>query len=486
MEKIEPQTLRGFQDLLPGEMIARAAVVETVRRVYERYGFLPIDTPIIERMDILTGTAGGDTNKQIFELLTPEEEPAALRFDLTVPFARAISQYREEMKLPFRRYAVGPVFRADKPGPGRFRQFTQMDIDIAGADTLAADAEVIAVMCDAMRALGLGARTAEDGTPVRPVFEMRISNRRLVDALLEGNGITKPETIKHVLRVMDKLQKVGLGKMREELGAGRVDESGAPIAGVHLPEEVIERITAFVAVSAATRTEMVEALAGYLPHNEQSAQALDEMAELARYLDALGVAEAEAPYDPSLTRGLDYYTGPVFEIGLPAAPEFGSVGGGGRYDELCTRFLEERVPATGASIGVDRLIAALASLGIVKKPKTNVQVSIATVGKVPREEVFRLAAELRALGFNTLTYLGGKKSMSAQLSDADRYAIPVAVILGEDELANSLVSVKDLIAGKAIREGIIDREAYRSAGRQTQVTVPRAEMESAIRKMLEA
>jgi histidyl-tRNA synthetase len=486
MEKIEPQTLKGFQDLLPGDMIARAAVIDTVRRVYERYGFLPIDTPILERMDILTGTAGGDTNKQIFELLTPEEEPAALRFDLTVPFARAISQHREEMKLPFRRYAVGPVFRADKPGPGRFRQFTQMDIDIAGADTLAADGEVIAVMCDAMRALGLGARTTGDGASVRPVFEMRISNRRLVDALLEGNGITKPETIKHVLRVMDKLQKVGPEKMREELGSGRVDESGAPIAGVHLPGDVIERISAFVAVSAATRAEMVEALAGYLPRNEQSAQALDEMAELARYLDALGVAEDEAPYDPSLTRGLDYYTGPVFEIGLPAAPEFGSVGGGGRYDELCTRFLEERVPATGASIGIDRLIAALASLGIVKKPKTNVQVSIATVGKVPREEVFRLAAELRTLGFNTLTYLGGKKSMSAQLSDADRYEIPVAVILGEDELANSLVSVKDLIAGKAIREGIIDREAYRSAGRQTQVTVPRAEMEGAIRKMLEA
>ena len=486
MEKIEPQALKGFQDLLPGDMIARAAVIETVRRVYERYGFLPIDTPVLERMDILTGTAGGDTNKQIFELMTPEEEPAALRFDLTVPFARVISQYREEMKLPFRRYAVGPVFRADKPGPGRFRQFTQFDIDIAGADTLAADAEVIAVMCDAMRALGLGARTAEDGSRVRPAFEMRISNRKLVDALLEGNGITKPDTIKQVLRVMDKLQKVGIDNVRAELGPGRVDESGAPIAGVQLSQDLIDRITAFVAVSAPTRGELLETLARQLPETEQSAQALDEMTELARYLDALGVAEDEAPYDPSLTRGLDYYTGPVYEIGLPGAPEFGSVGGGGRYDELCTRFLEERVPATGASIGVDRLIAALAALGIVKKPKTNVQVCVATVGKVPREEVFRLAAELRTLGFNTLTYLGGKKNMSAQLSDADRYEIPVACILGEDELANGLVSVKDLIAGKAIREGIIDRDAYRNAGRQTQVTVPRAEMESAIRKMLDA
>ncbi len=481
MEKIEPQTLKGFQDLLPGDMIARAAVIETVRRVYERYGFLPLDTPMLERMDILTGTAGGDTNKQIFELETPEEEPAALRFDLTVPFARMISQYREDIKLPFRRYAMGPVFRADKPGPGRFRQFTQLDIDIAGADTLAADAEVLAVMCDAMRALGLGAGTAEGGAPM---FQIRISNRRLVDALLEGNGVTNTETIKHVLRVMDKLQKIGLDKMREELGPGRIDESGAPIAGVNLTQAVIDRILAFVAVSAPTRAGMVEALAAHLPRNEQSAQALDEMSELDRYLGVLGVAEDEAPYDPSLTRGLDYYTGPVFEIALPAAPEFGSVGGGGRYDELCTRFLEERVPATGCSIGVDRLIAALAHLGVVKKPKTNVQICIATVGRVAREEVFRLASELRTLGFNTLTYLGGKKNMSAQLSDADRYEIPVAVILGEDELANGMVSVKDLIAGKAIREGIIDRDAYRNAGRQTQVTVPRAEMAAAIRDML--
>ncbi len=480
-KKIKPQALKGFQDLLPADMIARSAVIETVRRTYERYGFLPVDTPVLERMDILTGTAGGDTNKQIFELNTPEDEPAALRFDLTVPFARLISQYRDEMKLPFRRYHLGPVFRADKPGPGRFRQFTQFDIDIAGANSLAADAEVIAVLCDALRSLGLGAEGSPTG---RSRFEVRISNRRLVDALLEGNGVTRPDTLKHVLRVMDKLQKIGPERMREELGSGRIDDSGDPIPGVQLPGDIIDKIMSFVAVTAPTRTGLVDALAAHLPQNEQSAQALDDMTELAGYLEALGVAEGEAVYDPSLTRGLDYYTGPVFEIALPEAPEFGSVGGGGRYDELCSRFIAEKVPATGASIGVDRLMAALTHLGVVRRAKSIVQVCIATVGKVPRKEVFRLAAELRAAGFNTLTYLGGKKNMGAQLSDADRYEIPVAVILGEEELANGMVAVKDLIAGKAAREGIAARDEYRQAGRQTQVTIPRTEMVAVIREML--
>ena len=479
-EKIKPQTLKGFQDLLPADMIARSAAVETIRRTYERYGFLPVDTPALERMDILTGTAGGDTNKQIFELATPEGEAAALRFDLTVPFARLISQYRDEMKLPFRRYHLGPVFRADKPGPGRFRQFTQFDIDIAGANTLAADAEVIAVLCDAFRALGLG---AANGAPAQ--FQVRISNRRLVDALLEGNGITNLETIKHVLRVMDKLQKIGPDKMREELGPGRVDESGDPIPGVGLEPSLIGKIADFVAVAAPTRAGLLEALAAHLPPTEQSAQALDEMTELAEYLEALGVGEDEAAYDPSLTRGLDYYTGPVFEIVLPGAPEFGSVGGGGRYDELCSRFIEEKVPATGASIGVDRLLAAMTHLGVARRAKSIAQVCIATVGRVPRQEVFKLARELRDAGLNTVTYLGNKKNMGAQLSDADRYEIPVAVILGEDELANGLVAVKDLIAGKAVRENIATREEYRQAGRETQVTIPRRQMVAVIRRILD-
>lgn len=476
--RIKAQVLKGFQDFLPAEMVARAGVIEIIRGIYERFGFVQLDTPVIEHLETLTGSAGLEVNKEIFRLETPEGEPAALRFDLTVPFARVVSQYREQIKLPFRRYHVGSVFRADKPGPGRYRQFTQFDIDIAGARGLAADAEIIAVLCEAMRAVGL-CRDNE------PLFRVRISNRKLIDALLMGNGIQDMERIKHTLRVVDKLSKVGLENIRAELGEGRVDESGDPIPGVHLADEVIESILAFIEINDAGRAAVVAGLRTKLPATPESEAALTEMVELAEYLEVLGISEREAVFDPSLTRGLDYYTGPVYEIEITACKTVGSVGGGGRYNELCSRFLAQEIPATGASIGVDRLLAALRELECLDFPKSTVQVCIATVGRVHPREVMKLATELRAQGFNTSTYLGGKKNMAEQLSDADRYEIPVAVILGEDELQRGEVSVKDLIAGKRLRDDIQDHDAYRQAGRVTQVTVKRSEVGAVVRKILE-
>ncbi len=478
-KRVKPQVLKGFQDLLPEEMIARQKVIDAIRCVYERYGFVPIDTPILEKFETLTGSAGADVNKEIFTLETPEQEPAAMRFDLTVPFARIISQYREEIKLPFRRYHIGPVFRADKPGPGRFRQFTQFDIDIAGARGLAADAEVIAVLCEAMRAVGLVENDA-------PLFRVRISNRLLVDALLTGNGITEPERMKHTLRVIDKLQKVGIENIKLELGPGRVDDSGDPIPGVHLPADVILAITEFIAINAPTRLETVTLLADKLPDTEDTETALRDMRQLASLLDALGISEAEAVFDPSLARGLDYYTGPVFEIEITDMQSLGSVGAGGRYNELCKRFTGQETPATGASIGLDRLMAALRAAKKCEFPKSTVQVCIATVGKVAPRDVLQLAAELRAAGINTLTYLGGKKNMAAQLSDADRYEVPVAVILGEEELRCGDVAVKDLIAGKRSREDIDDHDAYRKAGRDTQQTIRRQDLIDVVRRLLDA
>jgi len=476
--RVRPQTLKGFQDYLPEDVIARQNVIDAIRRVYERYGFVPIDTPVLEHFETLTGAAGNEVNKEIFTLETPEGEPAAMRFDLTVPFARIVSQYREEIKLPFRRYHIGPVFRADKPGPGRFRQFTQCDIDIAGARSLAADAEVIAVLCEAMRAVGM----VEEGIPL---FRIRISNRLLVDALLGGNGITETERMKHTLRVIDKLQKVGIDNVKQELGNGRIDDSGDPIPGVYLPETVISAIAEFIGVCGASRMETVTQLQTKLPVSDSTAAALSDMQELAALLDALGISEAEAIFDPSLTRGLDYYTGPVFEIEVVGMPSIGSIGGGGRYNELCNRFQGQEVPAVGASIGLERLMAALEGLHRLRTPKSTVQVCIATVGKVAPRDVLQLAAELRCAGINTLTYLGGKKNMAGQLSDADRYAIPVAVILGEEELQRGEVAVKDLIAGKLSREGIKDHDAYREAGRATQITVKRENMIAVIRYLLD-
>jgi histidyl-tRNA synthetase len=475
--RIEPQTLKGFQDFFPEDMILRSRTIETIRNVYTKFGFLQVDTPVLERLESLTGSAGLDVNKEIFILETPECETAALRFDLTVPFARLVSQYRDKIKLPFRRYHIGPVFRADKPGPGRYRQFTQCDIDIAGSKTLAADAEIIAVLCETMRAVGLVHNDV-------PMFRLRISNRKLVDALLLGNGVTIPEQIKHTLRVIDKLQKVGLDSIRLELGQGRVDDSGDPIPGVNLPEVLIDQILSFIGVSGITRLSVVDNLRTHLPQTPESQNALDEMSNLALYLDALSIHEPEAIFDPSLTRGLDYYTGPVFEIEIPGCRSLGSVGGGGRYNELCNRFLSYEIPATGASIGLDRLIMALIELGKATLPKSTTQVCIATVGKVPIQEVLKVATELRSANLNTTTYLGGKKNMAEQLSDADRYEIPVAVILGEDELSRGEVAVKNLISGKNIRQEIDDHEAYRKAGRATQLTVRREELVNTIIKML--
>lgn len=472
---IVPQTLKGFQDLLPDAMTVREAVVSIIRDTYARFGFQPLETPILERLDTLTGTTEGETGKQIFTLETPESEAAALRFDLTVPFARVVSQYRDRIRLPFRRSHIGPVFRADKPGPGRFRQFTQCDIDIAGAQGVDADAEIIAALCEVFRALGLG------GQP--PKYQVRVSSRKLVDALLQGYGVTEPVTLKHTLRVMDKLQKVGLENVRLELGPGRIDESGDPIPGVGLEAGLIDRIADFVGISAPDRKTMLALLTERLPDTEPARDALAEMAELDRCLEALGLSDQEVCYDPSLTRGLDYYTGPVLEVALPGAPEFGSVGGGGRYDGLCDRFLEESIPATGASIGLDRLVAALVHLGLGPAPDRPIHACVVTVGNVPREEVLRLAAELRAGGLNIVTFPGAKKGLGAQLSLADHYGIPAAVVLGEDELARGVVAVKDLAMGKAIRENIADHDAYRRAGREAQVTVPRNEAAERIRRI---
>src|SRR5688572_14179615 len=258
---VEPQTLKGFQDLLPPDMILRNQVVRKIQDVYERYGFLPIDTPVLEHLGTLVGVGGEEANKSMFRLDSPEEEPVAMRFDLTVPFARLIAQYADKLPLPFRRYHVGPVFRADKPGPGRFRQFTQLDIDAAGSASVAVDAEIVAAMCDAMRAVGLGGQGAES-SPTR--FQVRINNRRLVDALLKDAGITSRETAIHVLRVVDKLAKVGVDNVRKELGEGRVDESGDKIRGVRLPAGVIDKVLSFIALTGGTRLEVTDRVAATL------------------------------------------------------------------------------------------------------------------------------------------------------------------------------------------------------------------------------
>jgi len=470
---VEPRTLRGFQDLLPQDFIPRKAVIAVIEAIYEKYGYLPLDTPAVEHLETLLGTGGDETNKELFTLETPEGEPVALRYDLTVGFARLLAQYPDRLKVPFRRYASGPVWRVNKPGPGRFRQFTQLDIDAAGSENVALDAEIIAIMCEILTTLGV------EG------YEVTVNTRRLMDAVLEGCGIPEQDRQKHVLRVVDKLAKVGVDNVRLELGPGRIDESGDPIPGVGLTRQAVEKILEFIAVKADTRAGVVEKLRGVLPPGEAADSALRELEELAEDLDALGLPERHVKFDPSLARGLDYYTGPVFEAVLTDTPEFGSVMGGGRYNQLVSRFLDQNIPCTGMAVGLDRLTSALAHLGLIPTVKTTVQVLVVTMGRVPARETLKVAAELRAAGVRTEAFFGPKMNLKSQLSHADRNQIPVAVILGEDEVARGQVAVKDLLAGKKERADITDHAAYRQAGRVSQVTVARQDMVDTVKKILE-
>lgn len=473
-KRVEPQTLKGFQDHLPSAALPRRAVIQTIEDIFMRYGYAPLETPVLEYIQTLLGTGGENTNKELFRLESPEGDEIAMRFDLTVPFARVLAQYPDHIKPPFRRFAIGPVFRADKPGPGRFRQFTQFDVDAAGADSVAIDGEIIACMHEVMQALGV------------PDYCVLINNRKLIDALLENLDIKDIERQKHVLRVIDKLQKVGLDNIRLELGPGRIDESGDPIPGVGLDEATINNVLAFIGTAGGSREEVVENLLRALPDTATATKAIAEMRELAEALLALGVPEQHAKFDPSLARGLDYYTGPVFEMVLPSAPEFGSVMGGGRYDSLVERFLNRPIPSTGMSVGLDRLLAALHHLGLLPEAKTPVQTLVVTMGKVPRAETLKVASELRAAGIRTEAFIASKKKMQMgnQLSHADHYGIPVAVIIGEDEIAQGVVAVKDLKAGKEMRAEIEDRDAYRDAGKSGQETVPRADMVTAVQAIL--
>lgn len=471
--RVEPRTLRGFLDHLPQQALHRLRVIERLCPLAERFGFVPLDTPILEHLDVLLGTGGEETNKELFRLETPEEEAVGMRFDLTVPFARLLAQHPDQLKTPFRRYAFGPVFRADKPGPGRYRQFTQFDFDAAGSNDVAVDAEICALLGEAMRTFGVTR------------YRLEINNRKVVDALLADCGIADTATQKHVLRVIDKLDKVGFEEVRKELGPGRVDASGDKISGVGLGSAVIDRILPFVAITGNTRGEVIGALEHALQPSPRRDEALTELRDLAGALSALGVSEEHAVFLPSLARGLDYYTGPVFEMKLVDAPQFGTVMAGGRYDGLVERFSPNQTAATGASIGLDRLLAALEHLRTTELPRTSTEVLIVTFRGVAKAQYLAMAAELRNAGLNTEIFFGKKKAgVTDQLSHANLYGVPVAVIAGEDELARGEISVKDLREGAAAREGIEDRDAYREAGKAGQQTITRTDLVPAIKRIL--
>jgi histidyl-tRNA synthetase len=471
---VEPRLLRGFRDYLPAQMNARQKMIATIRQVYERYGFLPLDTPAQEYRVTLLGY-GDENTKQIFEFKNPEGEDVALRFDLTVPLARVVAQY-PDLPLPFRRYQVAPVWRVDKPDPGRFREFIQFDLDSVGAVSLAADVEILTGMYDTLRALGIER------------FKVRFSDRKVLNSLLDFAGI--PREMAHgVFRVLDKLDKIGADNVAAELTTGRTDPSGDTIRGLGLSPAAVAKIKEFLALPKGRRADVLTALAALFAGVPSAAEAIGELQFLCSSLDALEIPDDFVTLDLNIARGLDYYTGPVFEAVLTDAPEFGSVFGGGRYDGLVERFLGRKIPGVGASIGVDRLFAAMQKLGLAAGTPSTAHVIVTVMEPARLQEYQKLTRDLRQAGINTELYLGEEKGLGKQLQYANRQEIPLAVIIGSDEFARDQVTIKNLKLGGQLQDkkksaAGKDREEWLRQSRGVQATVLRAECIAQIRTML--
>jgi histidyl-tRNA synthetase len=468
-ETVEPRISRGLRDLLPDQMLARQSMIDTIRRVYELYGFVPLSTPAIEFLDVLSGSAGQETQQSIFRVTNPENEALGLRFDLTVPLARVIAQY-SELPRPFRRYQVSPVWRAEKPDKGRYREFTQFDLDSVGTESEVADTEIMAGMCDTLSALDVGR------------YLVRFSSRAVLNLLLDFSGIG-PEQGADVFRVLDKLDKVGLDKVARELMNGYKDESGDTIRGLGLTADQVDRIKRFLDIKGHARRDVVTQLRDLFSGLDHAAAQIDVIERISNHLYALGYGDDRVSLDLSIARGLAYYTGPVFEAILLDAPQFGSIFGGGRYDNLVMRFLGEAIPAVGASIGVDRLLAALAHLGRVDTRKATARVLITNMDRSLTDDYLQMTWQLRRAGIPTEFYIGMAKRLGKQLEYADQYEIPLAILCGSNEKAQGVVTVKNMAAGRAKAGALNDRSAWLAA-RPGQLTIPRERLVDGIRDLL--
>jgi histidyl-tRNA synthetase len=444
-------------------------MIDVVRGVYELYGFVPLTTPAVEYLDVLSGSGGQEIQQSIFVVHNPEEEQLGLRFDHTVPLARVIAQYKDLPK-PFRRYAIGPVWRADKPGPGRFREFLQFDIDSVGVQSELADTEIIAGICDSMEALGVTA------------YQVRFSSRRVLNLLLTYAAIT-PERAADVFRVIDKLEKIGPQKVRLEMTTGYTDDSGDKIPGLGLTGQQVDQIEKFIAIQSPRRAEVLKQLQDTFGSIPGAAEEIAVLEKISHNLDIAGYHDDRVVIDLSIARGLAYYNGPVFETILLDAPQFGSVFSGGRYDDLVMRFLGERVPATGASMGVDRLLAALRALNNVTIRKSTADVLLTTFDAQMKDDYTALTFELRRAGIRTELYLGTDRA-GKQIKYADKLEIPIVLLYGPDEKAKGVVTIKDMSVGRARAQQLTGGRDQWLQERPGQFEVPREKLVEAIRDLL--
>ena len=495
--KLKARLPRGLADRGPADIAATRRMIETIQRVYELYGFDPVETPAIEYTDALGKFLPDQDrpNEGVFSFQDDDEQWLSLRYDLTAPLARHVAENFETLPKPYRSYRAGYVFRNEKPGPGRFRQFMQFDADTVGSASPAADAEICMMAADAMEALGFE----------RGQYVVKVNNRKVLDGVLGAIGQIEPNDIARrltVLRAIDKLDKFGFEGVRQLLGEGRRDESGDFTKGAGIPDKRIDGILSFLELSEncskmsgdqQIRHPLFDLMSDYFEAGSVGAEGVSELRAIN---DLVRVADYEPDriyVETSVVRGLEYYTGPVFEVELLIETKdekgrpvrFGSVGGGGRYDGLVSRFRGEPVPATGFSIGVSRLRAALDIIEKDKKADALRGPVVVTVFDRDRlADYQRMVKDLRDAKIRAELYLGNPKNFGAQMKYADRRNSPCVVIQGGDEKAKGEVQIKDLLRGAEIASLSTERDDYLQKQAEAQFAVPESELVDAVRKVL--
>ena len=425
MERIKPHTLSGFMELLPQPQLQMEAIMQTLRRTYSLYGFTPLDTPAIEAADVLLAKGGGETEKQIYRFQKGDSD-LALRFDLTVPLAKYVALHYSELSFPFRRYQIGKVYRGERAQRGRFREFYQADIDIIGDGKLSIvnEAEIPSIIYKTFSALGLKR------------FQIRVNNRKILNGFYAMLGLT--EKSGDIMRTVDKLDKIGPDKVREIL----VDDCALQAAEA-------DEILRFIAITGSN-ADVLNALQAYQGRNELFDLGLAELTEVTKNLAAFGVPEENFAVDLTIARGLDYYTGTVYETTLLDHPEIGSVCSGGRYDNLAEYYTEKQLPGVGISIGLTRLFYVLSEQNLLN-PACNAAPADVLVLPMTQDigKAAALATALRDAGLRTQLYAEERK-FKQKIQYADKLAIPYVIFLGEDEIAAGTVSLKDLRTGQQV------------------------------------
>ena len=488
---VRPRALpaKGFRDYFGSAVIKRYDMLATIGKIYHRYGFAPLESSAVETVEAL-GKFLPDTdrpNDGVFAWQDEDDGWLALRYDLTAPLARVFAQHRNDLPLPYRRYAMGPVWRNEKIGAGRYRQFYQCDADTVGTSSPAADAEICMMLADVLEAVGIA----------RNDYQIRLNSRKILDGLLYSLGLSDAEVRGGVLRTIDKFDKIGEAGVRSLLTKGRLDKSGAFIDGVGLKPDEADSVIAFLTAKGDTIDDTLYNLAIIIDKDSpECAQGRVDLLAIINLVRGQGYGPDRIDFDPSVVRGLGYYTGAVYEAELTfeikdkkgRVRQFGSVAGGGRYDDLITRFTGQSVPATGVSVGVDRLLAALEERGAERTGEVDTGEAGPVIVTVMDKEQHRIrdyqemVSELREAGIRAELYLGNPKNFGNQLKYADMRGSPLAIIQGADEHADGKLQIKDLALGARLSKDIDDLEEWRAQPAQTLIN--RADLVAEVKKIL--